>query len=146
MSAQVWVPRRGADDSKMQIRLPYAKNNWRVVTYYMPKRARRNVVWDRDRKVWVVNRIYFRDVLASLVEEHPEVTVYQDYVPTSKCDTRCREATGDDCDCSCLGEAHAFGGLRRGEFIVGETTIITTGPVTRTKRIYKAPHQAKDAA
>lgn len=54
---------------------------------------------------------------------------------STKCDTRCVEAEGDDCVCSCGGMNHK--GSDIGYYQVGETTLVGQwADVMRTERMY----------
>ena len=76
-------------------------------------------------------------VLPALAERFGEVDVLLEYSTTQKCDRRCREAEGDDCECSCLGEHHAGGMYMHGWIEVGETTLIQPGRQLRHMRVVR---------
>lgn len=91
--------------------------------HYVPGRAR----WCIVRKAWLVPRSK-----ALAVAEHlarfGDVEVFIDGHATQKCDTRCTQAKGSDCVCSCAGSNHR--GTRDGWMQVGATTLISSD-VTR---------------
>lgn len=74
---------------------------------------------------WEIARDHLRPLLEALVDRLGAVEVLLDFSLTQKCDKRCRDATGDECVCSCLGVNH--GGMWRAAwFEVGETTLISS--------------------
>lgn len=118
---KVWIPRRRAEDNRIHIWLPYAEGNRRMLKSVLGK----GCPLARESGYWKISRNHAHDILAYLVRRYGRVQLFQDYTETTKCDTRCREAFGEDCECSCLGENHANGQfLTAWEILVGETTII----------------------
>jgi hypothetical protein len=71
---------------------------------------------------WEIARAQLVPLLEALVTRFGQVEVLLEFSRTQKCDKRCRDATGDECVCSCLGRFH--GGIwGRRWFEVGETTL-----------------------
>jgi hypothetical protein len=89
--------------------------------------------WDVVSRHWTVSRSAFMAIVDLLREEFGLVEVITDGSSTERCDTRCREATGDDCVCSCAGSQHGLQTLTHGERVVGETTIV--GTTSRWRRV-----------
>ncbi|TSB31237.1 hypothetical protein FNJ62_07040 [Streptomyces benahoarensis] len=54
---------------------------------------------------------------------------------TERCDTRCQEAQGDDCTCSCMGENHSGAAYWCTWILVGDTTLINSARRERHLRI-----------
>lgn len=86
--------------------------------------ARIQPVYDSPSGRWLIARPHFTVLVDALLDRFEQVDVSAEFSATQKCDTRCRNAEGDDCDCSCLGEHHGGGLWGGGWFQVGETTLI----------------------
>lgn len=99
--------------------------------------ARIQPIWDADIKRWLIARNHFKTLVEHLLDRFPQVDATIEFSTTQKCDTRCRDATGDDCQCSCLGEHHGGGIWGGGWFQVGETTLIRPEVQIRHMRIMR---------
>ncbi|QKW19072.1 hypothetical protein HUT16_08355 [Kitasatospora sp. NA04385] len=88
--------------------------------------------WDRADKCWAIARNHMRDIVEALAERYGSVKVTIDFRTTGKCDTRCRDAEHDDCDCQCLGENPGSAAYWRGWTEVGETALVEVGIARRT--------------
>ena len=97
-----------------------------------------NPEWDAEGHRWTVSRAAFGRVLAALLHEFPAVKVVTDGRTRNRCDIRCREAIGDECICQCAGRYHGSRLIAAGERIVGETTIVGQGELSRWTRIERA--------
>jgi hypothetical protein len=75
-------------------------------------------------------------VVDHLLETFGVLEVITDGSSGNRCDTRCREAVGDECVCSCAGSQHGSSTLAAGERVVGETTIVDTN-ITRWRRVLR---------
>jgi hypothetical protein len=94
-----------------------------------------NAEWDKEHGRWTVSRTAFARVLDALLDEFAKVKVVTDGRAGNRCDTRCREALGDECICQCAGRYHGSRFVASGERIVGETTIVGGGDLSRWTRI-----------
>lgn len=99
---------------RVEVTLPYRHGTRRWLRSVCGAGSRPE--FDRVRKVWLVSRPHFGAVVAALVGEYGAVDVYADHTARSACGALCREAVGDECDCSCLGENHG-GQVWRKEWI-----------------------------
>jgi hypothetical protein len=104
----------------------------RTLKRMLPKRVR--IAYEDG--YWKVSRNHSKVLLDGLVAMYRDVTLYSDYSVVAQCDTRCREAVGEDCECSCLGVDHGSGRMwRRWEIRVGETTILKFRKTRRVERL-----------
>ena len=87
-----------------------------------------------ERPVWTVSRTALTAVVHVLAEAYGCIELITDGGLANKCDTRCREALGDDCVCSCAGTQHGIAHLGPREIVVGETTIVDT-TISRWRRV-----------
>ncbi|MFE1321578.1 hypothetical protein [Kitasatospora phosalacinea] len=110
--------------------MPYAEDNRAFIHRTLGDlvRPERN----QAEKCWEIARTHMRAMVEGLAERYGSVEVTIDFRTTSKCDTRCRDAGHDDCDCQCLGENHGGAAYWRGWIEVGETTLVEVGIARRT--------------
>ena len=87
----------------IRIRLPYAKDNR---SYLGGGTRKQEPVWDKESKFWSIPRSRFNEVVDLILQRHGRVYIIQPYVETEKCAPACRNATGHECQCSCLGANH----------------------------------------
>lgn len=105
-------------------RLPYQRDNRGWLKEQLGDRIRPSWVKGSPGH-WETARAHLMPLLRALVGRFGQVEVWLEFSRTQKCDKRCRDATGDECVCSCLGMYH--GGIwGRGWFEVGETTLINS--------------------
>lgn len=117
-AATLYRPARG----KLRVQTPYAPDNRAM----FKQAGCRSVTWQSARGRWIVPRARFVDVLDAL-RERWDVRVIIDGLSSERCDTRCVEALGDECVCSCGGANHGGLGGSAGWVQVGDTTLISTG-------------------
>jgi hypothetical protein len=82
--------------------------------------------WNKPHQRWEIARTHLYDLVVALADRFGVVDVFLEHSLTQVCDKRCREAVGDDCECSCVGEHHG-GGSWLGWAEVGETTLVRPG-------------------
>lgn len=82
--------------------------------------------------VWAIARPHLRHLVNGLADRFGRVDVFLEFRESERCDTRCQNAVGDDCTCSCLGVNHGGAAYWMGWVQVGETTLVaSTGVLTR---------------
>ena len=89
--------------------------------------------WNKQARRWEIARPHFRSVVEALAERFGAVDVTIDSRSATKCDSRCRGAEGDDCECQCLGQNHGGAQYQRAWQEVGETTLIASDGVMRRR-------------
>jgi hypothetical protein len=91
-------------------------------------------VWLPEQRRWEVARHHLRTLAFALTEKYGTVDVFLEYRATTICDKRCREAVGEDCECSCVGEFH--GNITWAGWIeVGDTVLIKPGRQIRERHL-----------
>jgi hypothetical protein len=85
------------------------------------------------RGEWEIARAHLRELIEACAERFGEVDVILDFRARDRCDARCRDAVGDDCVCSCLGENHGGAAYWKRWVPVGETTLIDDGRIVRRR-------------
>ncbi|MBD3004674.1 hypothetical protein [Streptomyces sp. 5-10] len=93
--------------------------------------SRSRLDWDKERKRWLMSRQHMAKVIDGCLRRWSRVELRRQYLETQRCDVRCQQAKGDDCECSCMGLMHGSravgGGWLSGFRRVGETTLVTRG-------------------
>lgn len=112
----VWRPVEG----RVQIRMPYAKNNRAWLKETLGERIRPE--WDKPSQCWLVARNHFGAVVEAMAERLGRIDVYIDFRGLERCDTRCKNAKSRECDCQCIGRYHGANGITHGWKLVGDTT------------------------
>jgi hypothetical protein len=109
----------------------------------MPYAGGTNRAWLRDtlgrridlrytsRGRWEIARPHLRTLIEACAERFGEIDIVLDFRTRDRCDTRCQQAQGDDCVCSCLGENHGGAAYWKRWIPVGETTLIANGQIAR---------------
>lgn len=95
---------------------------------------------------WAIARPHLRTLIEACAERFGEVDVVLDFRTRDRCDTRCQEATGDDCVCSCLGENHGGAAYWKRWIPVGENTLVgENGEITRRHLLARSGKTLIDA-
>lgn len=105
VGASLWRP---ATTGRLVMKTPYRPDNRAWIHETLDSRRVRPE-WNKERKRWEVARNHFRPMVLAMIERFGVVDVILDSRSTERCDTRCREALGEECECECLGVYH--GGL-----------------------------------
>lgn len=77
--------------------------------------------WLDRFKGWEVAQDWFSDLVDHILSRHPKLYIIQPYREQEKCASRCMNAQGHECQCSCMGANHGAGGPGAGWFEVSET-------------------------
>lgn len=77
--------------------------------------------WLAQYSGWQLPQSWFSDLVNHLLRNFGKVYVIQPHNPQEKCASRCMNAKGHECECSCLGAHHGEGGPGAGWFEVSET-------------------------
>lgn len=93
---------------------------------------------------WESARRHLRMLVEACAARFGEIEVVLDFRTRDRCDTRCQEATGDDCVCSCLGENHGGAAYWKRWIPVGETTLIANGQIRRRRLLARADETLVD--
>lgn len=124
-----WV-RRCYDEKRLWVWMPYQGGSNRLwIKEALGTRTRPE--WNKPAGRWEIARPHLKPVVAALIDRFGEVDVYLEFLAAERCDTRCVEAAGDNCECSCMGENHGGAGYWRRWRQVGDTTLIDLGRIER---------------
>jgi hypothetical protein len=130
-TARVWRPTSAG--GRIAVAVPYSKGTRLWLREVCGPGTRPE--FDRERKVWTVARPHFRRIVEALASRYGVVDVYVDHTVRSTCGKLCREAEGDDCTCSCLGDNHGAHSWRREWHQVDEHWLIRNEKMRRRYRV-----------
>lgn len=125
--AMVWLPRSG----QLVAKIPPRKGNYRWLHETVRVRSPR---LDRDR--WYLPRSCLVKLVNAAVDRYGYIVVWRDMSRLSRCTRACLEATGLDCDCSCLGVHHGVDDDSGWFEIVEDIMVADHGEIKRTAVVY----------
>ncbi len=99
------VLRRGGKGQRLRIRLPFAEDNRR----WLQAGKRTAAVWLPEHRCWEVPKAWFNGFVEQALHRYGFLYVIQPYREQEKCATACLNATGHECQCSCMGANHGAG-------------------------------------
>jgi hypothetical protein len=97
--------RRGGKGERPRIRLPFSKDN----RHWLQNERKISPDWDAKEKYWEFPRAWFNVFVNRSLKRYGKVYIIQPYREQEKCAPACMNATGHDCQCSCMGENHGLG-------------------------------------
>jgi hypothetical protein len=77
--------------------------------------------WLDRYKGWEVAQDWFSELVDYILGKYPKLYIIQPYREQEKCASRCMNAQGHECQCSCMGANHGAGGPGAGWFEVSDT-------------------------
>nr|VFK51478.1 MAG: hypothetical protein BECKTUN1418D_GA0071000_100817 [Candidatus Kentron sp. TUN]VFK57870.1 MAG: hypothetical protein BECKTUN1418F_GA0071002_11285 [Candidatus Kentron sp. TUN]VFK66706.1 MAG: hypothetical protein BECKTUN1418E_GA0071001_11245 [Candidatus Kentron sp. TUN] len=110
------VFRKGKSEPLL-IHLPYAQDNW----WWLKGEHRNQPEWIENYNGWKTPKAWFEDVIKRTLGKYGSVYVIQPYRTQQKCAPACWNATGVECECSCMGENHGAGNPGGKWHVVSET-------------------------
>jgi len=120
---QIWnqklipvIYRRGAGHPLL-LRLPYHQTNY----IWLRNGKRNKPEWNADKQYWQIPKAWFNDVISRILKRWGKVYIIQPYREQEKCAPACWNATGHECNCSCMGARHGSENPAGKWFVVGET-------------------------
>lgn len=136
MRAKIPCVRRSLDETRLTLWMPYREGNREWLHESLGARIRPE--WNKTAKRWELARSHLRAVVLALAERFGTVDVYLEFSTQERCDVRCRDARGDDCTCSCLGDNHGGAAYWKDWQEVGETTLIAQNRQQRHFRVARS--------
>jgi hypothetical protein len=124
--AMVWLPL----DGKVIAKIPPVKGNFRWLHESVGIRSP-HLAEGR----WRLPRSCLVRLVTAAVDRYGQIAVWRDMSKLSRCTTACLQATGLECDCSCLGVHHgenSHGWFER----VGDLVVADRGASIRTVVVY----------
>jgi hypothetical protein len=97
--------------TNLWMRIPFSSDNRQWLSSVRDVRITRanKPYWDPACKRWELCDSWFNDLFEKSLGRFRQVWLIQPLNRTEKCAPACRNATGHDCECSCLGQHHGQG-------------------------------------
>ncbi len=108
--AALSLPASGA----LRIWLPHTTSLGHIASIDDMMRTRTRPVWDPQRECWTVPKNHFLVMVGRLLGRHRHLILGREYNPNEKCNSRCKNAQGPYCTCSCLAKYHGHGRWMKG--------------------------------
>ena len=108
----------------LRVQLPGDPSNvmWRLSAGQWLRGGRHNIpTWDARYKCWDVPQTWLNSLVHQILPTLEKLYLIQPYREQEKCAPACFNATGHDCQCSCMGANHGRGGPDSGWFVVSDT-------------------------
>lgn len=99
------ILRRGGKGQHLRIRLPFAKNN----RDWLRDGKRLSPEWVQKEKYWETPKAWFNSIVDRILRRYGKLYVIQPYREQEICAPACLNATGHECQCSCMGANHGAG-------------------------------------
>lgn len=99
------VLRRNGKGEKLRIRIPPNDDN----QDWLRNGRRRIPVWIDSKQYWELPKAWFNDFVNRSLKHYGRLYVVQPYNEQEKCASACMNATGHECECSCMGAYHGTG-------------------------------------
>lgn len=123
---------RPTGTERLRVSLPFDLRNRSWIHSVIGDRAR--PTYSKQNRYWLIARDHFSKLVEALLDRYGRVDVLAEFTTTEVCDTRCQNARGTDCQCTCLGNNHG-GGQWGGWFQIGDTTLISHDRQLRHMRL-----------
>jgi hypothetical protein len=117
------ILRKGLGHS-LKIKLPGRPEDimWRMAATRWLRSGRHNIPrWDARYRCWDVPQAWLNSLVEQFLHRFGKFYLIQPYREQEKCAPACFNATGHDCQCSCMGANHGMGGPGAGWFTVSDT-------------------------
>ncbi|PHR08127.1 MAG: hypothetical protein COB29_07910 [Sulfitobacter sp.] len=99
------VLRRDGKGEQVRVRLPYAEVNYA----WLRDGRRLRPSWNASLTCWEVPKAWFNDLVNRSLRRWGRIYVIQPYQEQEICAPACMNASGHECQCSCMGANHGQG-------------------------------------
>lgn len=99
------ILRRTGKGELLRVRIPYADAN----RQWLQNGRRISPSWNADQKYWELPKSWFNDFVERALRRFKKLYVIQPYREQEVCAWACQNATGHECQCSCMGRYHGAG-------------------------------------
>lgn len=110
------VLRRTGKGQRLRVRLPYSDSN----RLWLQNDRRTKPVWITRENYWELPKTWFNDFVNRSLLKYGKVYIIQPYREQEVCAPACQNATGHECQCSCMGLYHGTGS-DKSWFVVSDT-------------------------
>ncbi len=84
------------------VSLPYGGDN----RTWLKHERRNHPIWNSKFKCWETPKAWFNDLVSQILSRYGKLYVIQLYREQEKCAPACWNASGHECQCSCMGANH----------------------------------------
>jgi hypothetical protein len=99
------VLRRDGKGEQVRVRLPYAEGNYA----WLRDGRRLRPSWNASLTCWEIPKAWFNDLVNRSLRRWGRIYVIQPYQEQEICAPACMNASGHECQCSCMGANHGQG-------------------------------------
>jgi hypothetical protein len=99
------IYRQGGSEPLL-VRLPYSRDNR---AWLKEKPRQKDPEFFDKYKCWKVPKSRFDDIIIKALTRYDQIYVIQPYRVLEICSSSCMNATGFECECSCMGANHGTG-------------------------------------
>jgi hypothetical protein len=124
------VLRRSGKGQQLRVRLPFADDN----REWLRNDRRHRPEWDKVKKHWELPKTWFNNLVERALDRYGSVYIVQPYREQEKCAPACMNATGHECQCSCMGANHGMGN-DGSWFEVSDTFAVRSGGLHLASRL-----------
>ncbi|NEK54589.1 hypothetical protein GUK36_35095 [Rhizobium leguminosarum] len=97
--------RSGEKGQPLLAKLPYRTDN----KAWLSSMGKVRPHWNAEQKYWEIPKSWFNTLVDRSLERFGKIYVVQPYREQEKCAPACMNATGHECQCSCMGANHGAG-------------------------------------
>ena len=137
------VLRRSGNGERPRARLP-GQPSFNIEHFRWIRNERRSIpAWNAQKHFWEFPKAWFNDFVDRGLKKYGRLYVIQPFREHEVCARACMEATGHECQCSCMGENHGSG-IDGSWFEVTEAFAMRSGEPRLACRlmVLKPPHSA----
>lgn len=127
------ILRRGGSQA-VRLRIPYASSNR---NWLKNGSRKKDPEWVTTGKYWELPASRFNDLVKMLLSRFGKLYIIQPYREREVCATKCMNAHGFDCQCSCMGANHGSANSD-GWFEVSESFAVRYGEKRLACRLIKS--------
>lgn len=99
------VLRRGGKGELLRVRLPFSEDN----RDWLGEGRRSRPTWLSNKACWETPKNWFDDFVKKALKRYGKLYVIQPFREQEVCAPACKNATGHECQCSCMGAYHGTG-------------------------------------
>jgi hypothetical protein len=105
------ILRRTGKGEDIRLRLPTANasRDHMIHRSWIRNGRRSAVAWSQTMRCWEAPRSWFNDLVERCLDQFGKVYIIQPFREQEKCAPACMNASGHECQCSCMGANHGTG-------------------------------------
>ncbi len=140
--SKIPVVYRQGDSKPLLIRLPFSRDNR---AWLKEKPRQKDPEFFDQYKCWKLPKSRFDSIIKKALVRYEQVYVIQPYRVLEICSSSCMNATGFECECSCMGKNHGAGVIDSW-YEISETLAVQWHDREYACRLIKRSDTKQDAA